>query len=425
MFSSKFWIKSAPEYTDSDHSQPVSSNNPAGTNRPKKLWDLADKHHCPIIGTCLNIGEVVKFAERFKFKVDLRDEYHLHTETVGFSFSRNAVSEAIQRHLDKKYRTCLQRFAVIKSEAEVLALWKQFLASGEVAGALWAAYTHRYSSVLAQQVIFEDIHMLSHQVGAGKAAHARRQSVLETENAELKQAASVAQRKYNVELERLKKQIGVLNAQCAELLPFREMHAALQKRLDDMAASDAVGKLQETQASLREANAQLLAASQRAWTLDRALQDAQEEIQHIADERDQALNEREALERSFCARPPESKHCLRGDCETCEESRCILYVGGRTSMISHYRELAGRLNVRFIHHDGGLEESLSRLPDMIHGVDAVVCPTDAVSHSAYYQVKNHCKRIGKPLVFYKGSGLASFACVIEHVARAADVVQAE
>ena len=38
------------------------------------------------------------------------------------------------------------------------------------------------------------------------------------------------------------------------------------------------------------------------------------------------------------------------------------------------------------------EESLSRLPELIRGADAVVCPTDRISHNAYYHVKAHCKR---------------------------------
>jgi hypothetical protein len=81
-------------------------------------------------------------------------------------------------------------------------------------------------------------------------------------------------------------------------------------------------------------------------------------------------------------------------------------------LLTQYRALAKRLGIELMHHDGGLEESLSRLPDMINGADAVVCPTDCVSHSAYYQLKRQCKRSGKPCLLFKGAGVSSFAVAL-------------
>ena len=86
-------------------------------------------------------------------------------------------------------------------------------------------------------------------------------------------------------------------------------------------------------------------------------------------------------------------------------------------MASHYRQLAARIGIRLIHHDGGQEEALSRLPEMIQGVDAVLCPTDCISHSAYYQLKQHCKRHGTPCLFFRGAGVSSLAAAMERLAR--------
>lgn len=90
----------------------------------------------------------------------------------------------------------------------------------------------------------------------------------------------------------------------------------------------------------------------------------------------------------------------------------MLCVGGRSSLLAQYRALAERLGIRLIHHDGGLEEALSRLPDMISGADAVICPTDCVSHTAYYQLKRQCKRSGKPCLLFKGAGVSGFAVAL-------------
>ena len=95
----------------------------------------------------------------------------------------------------------------------------------------------------------------------------------------------------------------------------------------------------------------------------------------------------------------------------------MLYVGGRSSLLAQYRQLADRLGITLIHHDGGQEESLSRLPELIRGADAVVCPTDRISHNAYYHVKAHCKRVGKPCLFYRGGGVSGFAVAMARVSR--------
>jgi hypothetical protein len=95
----------------------------------------------------------------------------------------------------------------------------------------------------------------------------------------------------------------------------------------------------------------------------------------------------------------------------------VLCVGGRAATLGPCRQLAARLGIRLLHHDGGQEESLARLPELIRSADAVVCPTDSVSHSAYYQVNNQCKRVGKPCLFYKGAGVSGFALAMSRVLR--------
>jgi hypothetical protein len=92
-------------------------------------------------------------------------------------------------------------------------------------------------------------------------------------------------------------------------------------------------------------------------------------------------------------------------------------VGGRASLVAQYRELAERLGVRLLHHDGGREEALSRLPDLLAASDAVICPTDCVSHPAYYQLKRHCKHLGKPCVLARSSSIAGFAAALNRLAQ--------
>ncbi len=93
----------------------------------------------------------------------------------------------------------------------------------------------------------------------------------------------------------------------------------------------------------------------------------------------------------------------------CPVVSTLLWVGGRTNLQPQYRSLVEKAGGQFIYHDGGKEEALSRLPELLGQADAVICPADCVGHPAYYPLKRHCKQAGKPCVLLRDSGLASFA----------------
>lgn len=397
----------------------------SGPMKRAKLWELKGKHHCPIIGTCLPMDELVKFARRFTFGVSLRDEYSMHAEAAGRSGTRNEVSEAIQKHLDRKYQACLVRFERAKADAEVLAMWQEHHARGEVAGAMWAALTHKAVSEETRQIVYADVHMLSHQMGAGQATDARRLVHLEKENIELKSAIEHERRDRESATAAMREELRSLQKSVARtqdpyaIVALREQLAAFEsgKAMIDMGR-----RLLSLQATLD----QQMIAVQRSVEMEKKLAVLDGEIRALRTERDQLVSERDALERILM--PPESADGdCDGQCQSCShpenfwpgtrqgETRCVLYVGGRTASVAQYRAMAERLGIRLIHHDGGQGESVSRLPDMINSADAVVCPTDCVSHNAYYQLKRHCKRSGKPCVLFKGAGVSSFAAVLSNL----------
>ncbi|TAN79122.1 MAG: DUF2325 domain-containing protein [Gallionella sp.] len=386
-----------------------------------KLWELKSKYHCPIIGTCLPMDELVKFARRFAFGVSLRDEFSMHTEAAGRSGTRNEMSEAIQKHLDRKYQACLRRFEQAKNDAGVLAIWREHHACGEVSGAMWAALTHKAASEETRQVVYADVHMLSHQMGAGQAADARRLIHLEKENIELKSLVEIerlarvsAKATLREELRSLRQNAAGQHVEPAEIIALRERLAAFE-------SGQAMIDMGRRLMNLRAALEQQLIAVQRGAEMEKKLIVLDGEIRALRAERDQLAAERDALERIFISpeMPPETDNGgCDGECHSCGKRGkigCVLYVGGRTALVAQYRSMAERLGIRLTHHDGGQGESVSRLPDMINSADAVVCPTDWVSHNAYYQLKRQCKRSGKLCVLFKGAGVSSFAAVLSNL----------
>lgn len=389
-----------------------------------RLWELEDKHHCPVIGSCLPVDDLARLARRFFAWIDAGNAFAMHVEAVNLAKTRNAASEAMQQLLERKYRLQVQRFKSAGNDGEVMQAWREHYARGDVAGALWAAITHRAVSAATRHVIFADVHMLSHQVGAGLAADTRRLAALASESADLRAEVerqrarhSAGEAEWRRQLRRAQQDAERLPALVAELARARERLAAFE-------SGEVMVDIGRKLLTLQAENSELVVRAQRAWALEKNLQAAHQEARALARERDQLAAERDALERliGFTDNAPAAESRLApcdGECARCDPAfagQCVLYVGGRSALLGHYRALAERLGFRLLHHDGGVEESVSRLPEMINGADAVVCPTDCVSHSAYYQVKRQCKRSGKPCLLLKSAGVSGFAVALARLA---------
>ena len=144
--------------TPGDADRPELRKQPAP--RRLKLWELEEKHHCPVIGSCLSLDDLKKIARKGGFGGASFDPYRLHVEAVSLSCSRNDAAEAMHKRLEGKFALTLARFDAVKTDADVLALWKQHLERGEVAGAMWAALTHKAAGRDTRNAVYGDVHML-------------------------------------------------------------------------------------------------------------------------------------------------------------------------------------------------------------------------------------------------------------------------
>ncbi|MDD3529929.1 MAG: DUF2325 domain-containing protein [Gallionellaceae bacterium] len=379
--------------------------------RRLKLWELEEKFHCPVVGTCFDLDELKKLVRKTGYDGRRFEPYDLHLEAVSLSLDRNPAAELMQKQLERKYALQVRRFDQAKAATEVLALWQEHLERGKVAGAVWAALTHKTATKATRQAVYADLHMLSHQVGAGRAAYLRRLEWLQRELAEAKaQAGRVAARQARERAEAAER-IRAVERAAAEATQRAEADSPLRARLAELESGVAMISMGRRLLALADEVGRLRGQAGRADEL--AADNAR-----LVQERDEARAERDALERLWLDETAKAPACA-GDCATCPSrlaGRCVLCVGGRTPLLPQYRQLAERLGVRLIHHDGGREEALSRLPDLLAASDAVICPTDCVGHLAYYQLKKHCKQAGKPCVLVKSSGVASFAAALTRLA---------
>ncbi|AFL73312.1 DUF2325 domain-containing protein [Thiocystis violascens] len=403
---------------------PTETASPGQKRSRRKLWEVPHKYHCPIIGTCLEVADLRRIGARFAWRNKERpSEYEIHVSFVGAADDRNALSQATHKLLEKRYAGVVRRFAKARSPEELLALWAEALGSGQVPAALWAIMTHPKADAAVMALAYEDVHMLSHQIGAGQRADLKALAETGQELARLKREFDALQRRTREQTDTREREFASLTARLErseeERDRMREREQKLSERLKANGAEahwEAIGDRDARVAWLEETLADSESRT-AAWREKHGL--AQAECERLARLARERTADCEALDRLFF----QSSTASCGDCpnEDCAQradlgGRLVLCVGGRKPLVEQYRRLVTGCNGRFDHHDGGLEDNQRRLEAMLASADAVVCAADYVSHDAYYRTKRFCKRLEKPHVLLGSSGVSAFARALEQVA---------
>ncbi len=388
------------------HTESAPPEHDGAASRRRKLWEIEAEHHCIVIGTCISMPELRRFSRQAGIvEWSTATDYELHRIAVTAARERGALSKLMHKGLERKFPLAVRRLEDSRNDEELRAAWKETLGRGELAGPLWALMTHPMTSAHTLVRATEELHMLSHQVGAASRADLQRLVQLEQENRALKEQLQRLGGRASAQLAEKDVLIHTLEARAAEAAAARARCEHVEARLREFEGSAAISDLrqraheQARRAERAEARAsELSEAAARCERLERALSDARHEARSA-----QSLL---AALRAEDARPMEP--CPRASCPAELAGRCVLCVGGRAGLVEQYRVLVEHCRGEFAYHDGGLENSMARLQAFLASADAVICLTGNVSHGAYYVVKRHCKQHGKPCVLLKNGALSSF-----------------
>src|SRR6218665_2502695 len=136
--------------------------DPAGSRR-RRLWELARACHCPVIGVCLPLSALRRVLRKALGGEPVSDDYELQVGVVSQCLTRNTVSEAVQRELERRAAPVLRQFAAAKSPEALAALWRDALEHGDLPAALWATLTHARCDAELEEQVCRDVHMVQHQ----------------------------------------------------------------------------------------------------------------------------------------------------------------------------------------------------------------------------------------------------------------------
>ena len=381
-----------------DKHAPQAADASQGGSRRRRVWELSQASHCPLVGVALPLPALRKLVERVTGGRLLHDDYDIHVGAVSECALRNPLSEALQKELERRYAADVARFRSARTTEEVGALWVQAIDAGKVPGAFWAALSHARCTPALEQQMRRDIHMVQHQAGACARADIDKVKALSAEHA------------------RLVRELARTQGRCQALLQEKSAQAERYEQQLMAGRAALIAKdtdLHQLRSELARLQAQVPELETRQRLANRVAQ---------MEEREAALRAQVAALKAARIAPPDAPAPSETPVAVPTEvpvrlvNRSVLCVGGRSGSVPVYRNVIERVGAQFAHHDGGLEDSAGQLDASLAAADLVICQTGCISHHAYWRVKDHCKRTGKRCIFVDNPSVSSLVRGLQEAA---------
>ena len=376
--------------------------------RRRKIWEVTGGWHCSVVGTCLTLLDLRTLARKLsvKTKPDYSRDYQLHGFFAQEAGIYDKPGKLLNKLLDKRHAAAIRKTRSLKCENKLRNFWNSALETGDIPGPYWAILSHPYATQKLSESMFADVHMLSHLVGSSNRADIRRLQELNEGNSELSAKILKQQRHHSQRI----------NAKDVEITNLREKLGLLAAMLKDTPDRTSTQQLETSSSVLLQEIEHLRKQKASSRPIVMNLQHQNDQLTNLV----QSLHiENATLERTLQG----SAATDDTECPFDLEGRCLLYVGGRISTVHRLKALVEEWNGHFIHHDGGLERSIDELARAILKVDAVIFPTDCVSHNAANKIKSLCQQTMKPFIPLRSSGIASFVSGVRNRFEGIDIAQ--
>lgn len=376
-----------------------------------RLFDLDTHFFCSVIGTCLSTAELRKLMTRIDtVQADLQgaSDLDIHHDAVRLATQNAGVAKALQKALDHRHATVIQRVSKLHDAAALVAFWEEALRQGEVPGAYWAVLMHRKATAELRQRVFGDVHMLSHLVGAANRADIRRLVALERENAELRERLDRQQLRSQELAEEKDKTLSRLNQALVQVQSPSPKPASLQDETDLELAARIRQEENERAASLIAVQTGRRERAEQAAVA--AVADANglsEELEHLRQHAIALGRELAAAEAQLKLHAGEAAPSAYLDSQL--QGRRVLYVGGRPSSMPAIRDLVHRHGGEFQRHGGRLEDRSGLLASAVSWAEVVVFPVDCIDHESVDNIKRVCVRQQVRYMPLRSAGIGCFA----------------
>jgi hypothetical protein len=368
------------------------------STRRTKIWEFSQNLHCSIIGTCLSTGELRQTLTRLGLAQSDWTDHDLHHKAVSLAAKHDQAAKMLHKALDRRHKLPISQFGKAGTEMELTTLWRDAVKRGDIPGAYWAVLTHPATTQALVRLVFGEVHMLSHLVGAANRADIRRLSDLEQRNAELEAKLRRQQEAFH--------QAVVTRDAC-----IRDLRQSLRLRLAEeapVASGDEAAALRALVADLEK---RLAAETRRRSEVETRIAETRDELARERAVHDNLQSEAAALRAELATietdlQPDTKEPPWRVD------GLSLLYVGGRPNQIAHLRALTESRGAELLHHDGGVEHHPDLLAGLASRADIVLFPVDCVSHDAALTVKRLCRQADKRFIPLRSASVTAFLAAL-------------
>lgn len=377
-----------------------SAEDPA--SRRAKIWEFSQNLHCSIIGTCLSTAELRQTLTRLGLAQSDWTDHDLHHKAVSLAAKHDQAAKLLHKALDRRHKLAISQFGKARTEADLTALWRDAARRGDIPGAYWAVLTHPATTQALVRLVFGEVHMLSHLVGAANRADIRRLCDLEQRNAEL-------------EIRLRCQQQALHQAVITRDASIRDLRQSLRQRLSEetsVAAGDGTAALQALVADLEK---QLATESRRRVAVEARLSETRDALARERASR-AALDAEAVSLRAELATIDADLHTAIEPLPWRVDGLTLLYVGGRPNQVAHLRTLSASRGADLLHHDGGVEHHPDLLGGLTSRADIVLFPVDCVSHDAALMVKRLCRQSGKRYIPLRSASATSLLAALRPLA---------
>jgi hypothetical protein len=356
------------------------------------LWALFPNFRCPVIGTCLTVGEQAAILKKSGKDPRTMNDYQIHHAVMETLDSENPVSRRADRFIRHKHRKAIARYQAL-DPTELENAWAPACTSGEVEGLFFVICSRPDVGQSLKVRAFGDLHMLCH-TNMTDILRARRQVDDQVH----------ANRRLAGLLNREKKKNGDLTRQLKQAR--KDLAEAVRRRArPEPDRTPRPSGPDHRDEALKELKAALNRSEEEARQLERRKRKL--EIRCFELESDNRLLSDE-IRRQICphaegATIPDNQPICCRDCGHCP--RRILMVGGITKLESFYRDLVEGAGHEFIYHDGYMKSGTRKIIDMVAQADLVLCPVNCNSHNACRTIKRLCKKYNTHCKMLPGSSL--------------------
>lgn len=386
----------------------------------KHIWEIEYYLKCPVVGTCLSIGEQRKILKKARHTTTGLKPYQIHGAIMERLNSKNTISLKLDKYLRHKYRKDIPLLLDLNEE-RFLNSWSIFFMTERMEALFFVAAIRKDLSDEFIMEIFGEIHILGHTNISRAVKHGQELNVHREANTKLvKQLNQTKERAREFKKKEKSLKVSLLESrallQKLEANPSgmrgeKERNAALES--ERLVLS---GQIREIKALLEKKAEQMRKLERQKRRLEIDKFDLQGTNEHLTVEISDLL--------AKIAQVEECTKCNEQDCpktRLCDKR--ILIVGGITKMKHFYQRLIEKNGAIFEYHDGYMQNGNGNLEKRVRRCDLILCPVDCNSHAACMRVKKLGRKHKKPYKILRRSSLSAISNALLEIEQDQNMLQ--